>query len=406
MKYAELKNVIGSHIIDDTYENFRLSWVQSARRYPVSVSGLHIEINDKGERVCTMPYLDHANKKMSIWPKGQQWPSMYASALDECRPRHFRNFIPRYYIGSPFAGLRVSEGFGGMVVRPTIVFFEGPQYIPRSKASGILLPHIVAIASAMPNIVYSLTQCANTANPAVGSDFPINYRVNLWQRAASVALPIYNNGTFSGNDVGYTEIEHVPPYQGEVFGASEFRVKDNEKFKHWTFEQEAKLSTMLFAYGLEDSKIEDDRGEMIVKNERGESIFNNRYDYMRILKYLPSVNTLALEGNSLRNAPKRFSFPGRRIAVVASHPYCCVANGKGGYGYVFNTGFWFPDPSTVEFTSCASFLRFNPSGYDYVHPSFVKMAELINVMILDVTGCTPGWRYELKYRNGDPGVYI
>ena len=47
MKYAELKSTSGSHMIDDIYENFRLSWVQTALRSPVSVSGVHIEINDK-----------------------------------------------------------------------------------------------------------------------------------------------------------------------------------------------------------------------------------------------------------------------------------------------------------------------------------------------------------------------
>ena len=405
MKYAELKSTSGSHMIDDTYENFRLSWVQTARRSPVSVSGVHIEINDKGERVCTMPYLDHANGKTSIWPSGQPWPTMHAYAMSECRPHNFWDFKPRYYIGSPFAGLRVSEGFGGMVVRPMIGFFEGPRYIRKSK-NGILVPHIVALASSMPNIVYTLMQCSNGINPRIDTNFPINYRVNLWQRASSVELPIYTRGTFSGNDVGYTEIERVSPYQAEVFGTSILKTKDNEKFNHWTFEQEAKLSTMLFAYGLEDSKIEDVRGEMIIKNEQGETIFNNRYDYMRILKYFPSINTLVLDGESLRNSPKRFSFPGRKIAVVALHPYCCVANGKGGHGYVFNTGFWFPDPSTVEFTSCASLLEGNPDGYNSVHPNFVKMAELINVMILDVTGCTPGWSFEITQGNGDPGVYV
>lgn len=405
MKYAEIRNHEGSQMIDDTYENFRLSWTQSASMPIPGVTGVHIDVNEKGERICTYPYLDHANRYSFLWKGGNTLPPRWFCAESECLPRAFTPFRPGYYIGSPFQDLQVSEGYGNLVVRPTIALLQGPEVMWRSKVSGIQVPHIMALASAMPNIVYTFTQYAKQGFHV---RWPIQYRINLWQRAASVELPIYERGTFSGNNVGYTELELVAPYIAPQTSIKcYFKTKDNEKFRYWTFEQEAKLSTMIFAYGLEDSKIEDDRGEMVIKNERGETIFNNRYDYMRILKYFSSINALRLEGDNLRNAPKRFSFPGRRIAVVALHPYCCIANKrKGREGFIFNTGFWFPDPSTVEFTSCASMVGNNFEGYYSAHPNFVKMAELINVMILDVTGCTPGWRYELKYRNGDPGVYI
>ena len=403
MNYAEIRNNAGSQMIDDTYENFRLSWAQpfiSRDMGSGMVTGVHVEVNEKGERVCTYPYLDIANGVSWIWPSGafpqggprfEAWKTMSAT---------LRTFGASYYIGSPFIGIQTTEGVGHDLVRPTLLLFGGETSISRSLKSGIMISRIMAIASAMPNIIYTFTQFATKKNFELFNPFPFQYRINLWQRAASVELPIYERGTFAGNDVGYTELERVAPYIAPYTSITcRFKTKDNEKFKHWTFEQEARFSTMLFVYGLEDSTIKSDYGEMIIKNERGEIIFNNRYDYMRILKYFPSINTLKLEGKNLRNRPQRFSFPGRKIAVAALHPYACIANTrKGRPSYMFNTGFWFPDPSTVEFTSCASMIESNFDGYYSANQSCVNMAELINVMILDVTGCSPGWRAEVESR--------
>ena len=136
-----------------------------------------------------------------------------------------------------------------------------------------------------------------------------------------------------------------------------------------------------------------------MRNERGEVIFNNRYDYMRMLAYFHNVNALSLDGAGVHNVPKRFSFPGRRIAVSALSQNACFAYAEGGKQYLYNTGFWFPDTSTVEFTTCVS--QFMPGGENERYPDIlsqemVNLAALLNVMILDVTGCTPGWMQEAE----------
>ena len=414
MKYAELKNEAGSYLIDDTYTNWRLISMQSTGTSlrTANVSGIHIEMNANNERVCTYPYLDYANGHSYIWPSTSTAPPAgYAARSDEdinetAAGVVFWTFNPHYYIGTPFIFPTQGTGLGHgtMCVRPTIWLENGPRRLSIAQNSGLSVPHMFAIASAMPNIVYTFTQYRIDTDPR----YKFRYFVNLWQRAASVNLPVYQNARFSGQNVGYSELEQVAPYPAweRTNLKSVFKVKDNEKFQHWTFEQEARFSTMVFTYGIDDDKNIADKGEMIVKNERGEIIFNNRYDSMRILKYLPSINTLTINGNDLGNSPKRFSFPGRKIAVVALQPYCCVTSSPPGAdrGYIFNTGFWFPDPSTVEFTTCATLngTLFNEDAYRTPQPSIIKMAELLNIMILDVTGCTPFWRYETKF--GDPPI--
>ena len=405
MKYAELKNTAGSHLIDDTYENLRLIWTQSTLDRPNPISGIHVEVNDQGERICTLPYLDYANNRTFLWEKDASVPLIRGGYHPEVHPPEpFRMLAPRYYIGSPFEGFQSPVGYGTFLARPTIALLGRFRRFTRSNASGQIIPPIFALASAMPNTIYTFTQYARKKDFYL-MEYPCKQYINLWQRAASVTLPIYDRGTFSGTDVGYTELERVAPYPSSMGFNCYFKAKDNEKFQHWTFKQEAQFSTMVYIYGLDESEVKRDRGELIVKNDRGETIFNNRYDYMRILKYLPSINALALNGDNLYNAPKRFSFPGRKIAVAALHPYCCIANRrKGERGYIFNTGFWFPDPSTVEFTSCASLIGTNFEGFYTAHQNFVNMAELVNVMILDVTGCTPGWRLETQY--GESGIIM
>ena len=133
-------------------------------------------------------------------------------------------------------------------------------------------------------------------------------------------------------------------------------------------------------------------------NERGEVVFNNRYDYMRILDYFPSVNALSFDGAGIYNSPKRHSYPGRKIAVVALSQNACYAAGVGGDERLYNTGFWFPNPSTVEFTTCVTpFVRAQETEqYPGLSQDFASLASLLGVMILDVTGCTPGWKYEAE----------
>ena len=401
MKYAEVKNEADAYMINDTYINYRLTWVQNANALYGDPSGIHIDVSETGERVCTLPYLDYANHKSFLWPESESQPIVPVDILGGNEPPYpFFRFYPHYYVGSPFIFPIVGEHYGGACVRPTIWLEYGPRHLLKEKNTGIVAHPMYAIASAMPNIVYTFTQY--TAQGVSSTQWPIRYFVNLWQRSASVTLPVYKDSVFSGWDVGYTDMEQVEPYPAWPGTGlkSTFKVVDNEKFKYWTFEQEARLSTMVFAYGLENSSEISDRGEMIVKNATGKTIFNNRYDYMRILRYIPSINALAIDGKNLYNAPKRFSFPGRKIAVVALHPYCCMTGSPPGAdrGVVFNTGFWFPDPSTVEFTTCATLCGsiFTDEAYQTPAPSIIKMAELLNVMILDVTGCTPGWRYEAE----------
>lgn len=229
----------------------------------------------------------------------------------------------------------------------------------------------------MPNIVYTFVTVSSWGKKKT--------LINFWQRRSSLSQSLFYGKTFQGNNVGYTEFENRKP-------------KDNGNFKAETFQEEAETAPILYAYGLRDSKIALQKGEMIVRNEHGEVIFNNRYDYMRMLAYFHSVNALSLDGAGLRNSPKRFSFPGRRIAVCSLSQNACFAYAEGGKQYLYNTGFWFPDTSTVEFTTCVS--QFNPGGTVEIYPDLsqemVNLAALLNVMILDVTGCTPGWMQEAE----------
>lgn len=229
----------------------------------------------------------------------------------------------------------------------------------------------------MPNIVYTFASVSNRERKA--------HLINFWQRKNSLSQSLFYGKTFQGNNVGYTEFENGVP-------------KNNGNFKAETFQEEAETAPILYAYGLKDSKIAFQKGEMIVRNERGEVVFNNRYDYMRMLVYFHNINALSLDGAGLHNTPKRFSFPGRRIAVSSLSQNACFAYAEGGKQYLYNTGFWFPDPSTVEFTTCVSQLA--PEGaferYPDLSQEMVNLAALLNVMILDVTGCTPGWMQEAE----------
>ena len=48
MNYAEIRNDAGSLMVDDTYENFRLTWVQSAAALEIGqqlATGVHVEID-------------------------------------------------------------------------------------------------------------------------------------------------------------------------------------------------------------------------------------------------------------------------------------------------------------------------------------------------------------------------
>lgn len=381
MKYIELRNNAGSQLIDDTYQNYRLYYmipVQTQRCF----TGLHVDLMPDGRRVCTFPYYDYANGKTYQWRQGERYPDPWCpkSAPNKSNPFESPNFM------FGLLGLLMTyplQSMDPLACRvQALMRLNQAIFSTRFPISGSYqVPCIIALGAAMPNIVYS-----------VMADFHRNdmdrsnaYIVNLWQRQTSLTQQLYNGVSFTGSNVGYT-----------VFQSN--KIVDNEKFKAETFIEEAETAPVLYSFGLADSKITLDKGELIVRNERGDVIFNNRYDYMRILDYFHGINALALNGHQLYNSPKRFSYPGRKIAVVATSQNTCISLGAYPEKYAYNTGFWFPDPSTVEFTTCVSSLKnYNIDGpAPEVTQKEVDMASLLNVMILDVTGCTPGWKSEAE----------
>ena len=388
MRYTELRNNAGSQIIDDTYRNYRLSYM-----LPVKIqrccTGLHVAIDSQGRRICTFPYYDYANGKSYIWGRGALYPNPW------CLKSTPNKAEGAYASNSPKSMLRLGESFVsdlhvGEHIRqrrqPMLglwsAFFTTRFPVSRDHT----VPSMVALGAAMPNIVYNLTVDFSGYN----TDSPLSFNTNLWQRAPFLTQQLYDADnrrdiTFHGTNVGYTEFEGQMP-------------KSNENFTVETFQEEAETAPVLYAFGLADSKINLDKGEMVVKNERNEVVFNNRFDYMRILDYFPSINALVLNGQNLSNSPKRFSYPGRKIAVVARpQDVFCIREKSWPYTlYTYCTGFWFPDSSTVEFTTCTSASDYSQGGASLVNQNAVDHAALANVMILDVTGCTPGWKYEAE----------
>ncbi len=377
MRYAEIRNSAGSYIIDDTYHNYRLNWMPDVKSQRC-LTGLGIERNDKGVRVCTFPYYDYVNGKTYLWRQGERFPNPW------CRkdaPNKDGLNSPKTYLCGSAIDILGSSSFHGFAGRGrhSILMLEAPYLHARfAIAKGVEVPYIFALGAAMPNIVYTFAGVSSWRRKAI--------LINFWQRRNSLSQSLVYGNTFQGNNIGYTEFENAVP-------------KNNGNFQMESFQEEAETAPILFAYGLKDSKIALQKGEMVVRNERGEVVFNNRYDYMRILNYFHNINALSLDGAGLHNAPKRFSFPGRRIAVSALSQNACFAYAEGGKQYLYNTGFWFPDISTVEFTTCIS--QFMPGGGDERYPDIlsqemVNLAALLNVMILDVTGCTPGWIQEAE----------
>ena len=377
MRYAEIRNNAGSYIIDDTYHNYRLNWMPSVKQQRC-LTGLHVERNTTGERICTFPYYDYVNGKNYRWRQGERYPNPWCRK-DAPNKEHFES--PDTYLCDRPIDLLGSSGFHGFAGRGrhSILKLEAPYLHARfAIAKDVEVPYIFALGAAMPNIVYTFACVRHEAGKA--------HVINFWQRRNSLSQSLVYGKIFQGNNVGYTEFENRVP-------------KNNGNFKAETFQEEAETAPILYAYGLKDSKIALQKGEMIVRNERGEVIFNNRYDYMRMLAYFHNVNALSLDGAGVHNVPKRFSFPGRRIAVSALSQNACFAYAEGGKQYLYNTGFWFPDASTVEFTTCIS--QFMPGGENERYPDIlsqemVNLAALLNVMILDVTGCTLGWMQEAE----------
>ena len=389
LRYAELRNNAGSQIIDDTYRNYRLSYMLPVKLQRCC-TGLHVSIDSQGRRICTFPYYDYANGKSYVWGKGELYPNPWC-------PKNTPNKAEgAYALESPESNLGLREGYVsdlhvGEHIRqrcqPMLKLFSAifTTRFPISKDHNV--PSMVALGAAMPNIIYNLTEDFYGYN----TDRPIAFNINLWQRATSLTQQLYDADnsrdiTFQGTNVGYTEFEGKIP-------------KNNENFKAETFQEEAETAPVLYAFGLADSKINLDKGEMVIKNERNEVIFNNRFDYMRILDYFPSINALVLNGQNLSNSPKRLSYPGRKIAVVARPQGVFSTYWKKTTPFTlctYCTGFWFPDPSTVEFTTCVSESFYYHDGRPCVNQQAVDHAALADVMILDVTGCTPGWRYEAE----------
>ena len=338
MRYAEIRNSAGSYIIDDTYHNYRLNWMPDVKSQRC-LTGLGIERNDKGVRVCTFPYYDYVNGKTYLWRQGERFPNPW------CRkdaPNKDGLNSPKTYLCGSAIDILGSSSFHGFAGRGrhSILMLEAPYLHARfAIAKGVEVPYIFALGAAMPNIVYTFAGVSSWRRKAI--------LINFWQRRNSLSQSLVYGNTFQGNNIGYTEFENAVP-------------KNNGNFQMESFQEEAETAPILFAYGLKDSKIALQKGEMVVRNERGEVVFNNRYDYMRILNYFHNINALSLDGAGLHNAPKRFSFPGRRIAVSALSQNACFAYAEGGKAYLYNTGFWFPDPSTVEFTTCVSLFGGEP----------------------------------------------
>ena len=377
MRYAEIRNNDGSSIIDDTYHNYRLNWMPDAK-YQRCLTGLHVE-RVEGERVCTFPYYDYANSKTYSWVQGKLYPNPWCKKET---PNKTRWESPVMYFTRPrdIWTEGIFKGFTGSGVQ-SVLAFENPHLFPRfaiSKDKDV--PYLFALGAAMPNIIYTFSSISHK----------VAHLINLWQRKNSLSQTLSRGMSFHGDNVGYTE------FDGDIYRG--LKPKDNENFQAETFQEEAETAPILYAYGLKDSKIALQKGEMIVRNDRGEVIFNNRYDYMRILAYFHNINALSFDGTKLHNIPRRFSFPGRRIAVVALSQNACYAMAANGEEYLYQTGFWFPDTSTVEFTTCVTLFdrAADITPYPDLSQNMVNLAALLNVMILDVTGCTPGWLQEAE----------
>ena len=377
LQYVELRNDAGSQIIDDTYQNYRLYYM-----LPVTTqrcfTGLHVDIAPDGRRVCTFPYYDYVNGKSYTWERGDLYPNPWCSKgvqnKDSLYSPEFKCdyqglYVTNWNVDSPIRHrLQPALVLDKRALRST--FLVGKEH---------KVPCLVALGSAMPNIVYNVSVDIFTEAP----ERIRAYIINLWQRAPSLTQQLYNM-SFQGDNVGYTDFNGKNP-------------KNNENFKAGSFREEAETAPVIYSFGLADSEITLEKGEMIVRNERNTVIFNNRYDYMRILDYFPSINALLLSGGQLYNSPKRFSYPGRKIAVVSLSQSVCYVCGTYPKRYTYCTGFWFPNPSTVEFTTCISEVgSHGEESVPLVNQDNVDLASLLNVMILDVTGCTPGWKYEAE----------
>nr|DAJ71767.1 MAG TPA: hypothetical protein [Caudoviricetes sp.] len=395
MRYAEIKNANGSYVIDDQYQNYRLCTIPMVK-IQRCLTGLHVEKNEAGERVCTFPYYDYANGKTYAWPQGGKYPNPWcpSGAPNKLRstisPASVRTFFDRP------ADLWTTVAFNGYAGKgiQSMLVFESLRWQTRFAISpNETVPYIFALGAAMPNVVYTFTTLYDPTRQRT-----MRNTINCWQRKSSLSQSLQNGKSFHGNNVGYTEFDHVGYYPDDVSGASQYKPREGENFTAESYLEEMETAPILYAFGLEDSHIALDKGEMVIKNERGEVVFNNRYDYMRILDYFPSVNALSYDGGGLYNSPKRYSYPGRKIAVVALSQNACYAAGADRSEWLYNTGFWFPDPSTVEFTTCITpFVR---AGITDIYPDlsqdFASLASLLGVMILDVTGCTPGWKQEAQ----------
>ena len=78
MRYAEIRNANGAHVIDDQYQNYRLSTIPLVKMQRC-LTGLHIEKNESGDRICTFPYYDYANGKAYAWPQDGKYPNPWCS---------------------------------------------------------------------------------------------------------------------------------------------------------------------------------------------------------------------------------------------------------------------------------------------------------------------------------------
>lgn len=403
MKHVKLINDQSSVMIDDSYFNYRLLDMRTAHTERHPCGGVHLESPNPGKYRCTFPYSDYLT--------GQNYdadaPQIPTPKLPEYMHSDPLHMTPVYYMGSPYSRVLSPFNYAALgIVRPG--FFLEFEKNSKIKNNDIAC-YTVAIGSAMPNIVYSFTHYATSRFWGEDPDSKFNpfvRSVNMWQRRDSINGELTAYHKFYGENVGFTELKGVYRYGRRVLPQKEkWGIVDTENFKLQTFEQEAKNATTLFIYGVDREKTQNDRGEFVVKNEQGQVIFNNRYDYMRVLQYIPTINALEQRGeDTLYNAPKRFTFPGRKIAVVSSQEYhWATLLPQWGKEYsqtirLLSTGFWFPDPSTVEFTTCISDCYSLDSNDSYMNLESIEngleLAELHNVMILDVTGCTPGWCYE------------
>ena len=395
MRYAEIRNANGAHVIDDQYQNYRLSTIPLVKMQRC-LTGLHIEKNESGDRICTFPYYDYANGKAYAWPQDGKYPNPWCSPSTPNKVRGKVNVgAVRTHFDRPRDLWTTGRfyGYAGHGVQSMLVL-NSPRWHPRFSISPTdTVPYIFALGAAMPNIVYTFATLFDYLSQTTTAHF-----VSCWQRKVSLSQSLVDGKSFRGDNVGYTEFDQGQYYPDNISGASGYRPRAGENFTAESYLEEMETAPILYAYGLEDSHIGLDKGEFVIKNERGEVVFNNRYDYMRILDYFPSVNALSFDRSGIYNSPKRYHYPGRKIAVVALSQNACYAAGVGRDEWLYNTGFWFPDPSTVEFTTCVTpFVRGgNPDQYPGLSQEFASLASLLGVMILDVTGCTPGWKQEAQ----------